>query len=325
MSWRRSLPTHTAPKSGTTCSAGTRWTTDWYVGALTQQALRFVFLLLESHYRIAPPQTRLQAVRHPTVFVVSRLLAKSTRLLLSKWLMILSEGIANVRRLALMALWLYLGGKHVAPRAAAPGADDDDDDHASTTERLALAGEVLAGLGEGCDVLAFLTGSGLFWRALGLRRRPQGWMQRRRRGLERVGVFVSLAALLVQLGVTARRNDEITEDMGRSVQTMQTQLEAFDAAAAHGDPAPADVRPTDEASVRTHVEAEYVGYLHSRRRLRWLGIERVCLCADAGFTLYEAWAPDRDKDFVEASTGLLAAVLRLLRLWNEARFGSLDL
>ena len=43
------------------------------------------------------------------------------------------------------------------------------------------------------------------------------------------------------------------------------------------------------------------------------------------FTLTEAWAPSHDHELLEAGTGLVAAVLRILRLWNEVRFGALDI
>lgn len=299
-----------------------------------------MFLLLDAHYQVDVPRTRAQALRHPSVWALSRTLAKPTRLWLGKWLMILSEGVANVRRASLLLVWLVWSVRRlrtvrrtrtalVAPNDAPPTP------RVPLTERLALAGEALATLAEAFDMLAFATGAGLFWRALGLRRRPQGWMQRRRRGLERVGVFVSLGALAVQLYVLRVQQRETVDEMRASADAVQYQLETFDRPDAEVDVAP-DAKPdadtADAAAADTADDTAFVAgdtpydqYLANRRRLRWLGIERVCVCSDASFALYEACAPDREKDLFEATTGLLAAALRLLRLWNEARFGALDI
>ncbi|WFC97110.1 hypothetical protein MBRA1_003776 [Malassezia brasiliensis] len=297
---------------------------------LTQQALRFVFLLLDAHYQVGVPRTRAQALRRPSVWALTRTLARPTRRWLGQWLVILSEGIANLRRASLLLVWLVwsaqrLGARHTQPRVVAQ-ADAPPTPPAPHTERLALAGEALATLAEGCDMLAFATGAGLFWRALGLRRRPQAWIQRRRRGVERVGVFVSLGALAVQLYVLHVQQRETRDEMHASIGAVQHQLETLDApdARAKAPDAPAE-GPTDAPAADAVAPAPYDQYLANRRRLRWLGIERVCVCSDASFALYEACAPDREKDQFEASTGLLAATLRLLRLWNEARWGALDI
>lgn len=293
-----------------------------------------MFLLLDAHYQVDVPRTRAQALRRPSVWVLSRTLAKPTRLWLGQWLMILSEGVANLRRASLLVVWLVWSVQRLWARRTHPvvvaQTDTPPTPPAPHTERLALAGEALATLAEGCDMLAFASGTGLFWRALGLRRRPQGWIQRRRRGVERVGVFVSLGALAVQLYVLHVQQRETLDEMHASAGAVQHQLETFDAPEAHRPDAPdAPDAPaawdTDAPAASAVAATPYDQYLANRRRLRWLGIERVCVCSDASFALYEACAPDREKDRFEASTGLLAATLRLLRLWNEARLGALDI
>ena len=276
------------------------------------QAVRFVLLLVDAHYRVAPPRTPWAKVRRPSVYLLTQTLSKASRVALGKWLMIVSEGVANVRRIALMVVWAFSGVAQLLRRSKA-----EEDEVPSVTERFETLAEVLGNVAEACDVAAFLSGSGLFWGVFGLRREPRGWVQRRRRGVERVGTYVGLLTLVVHVYVLARRNQEIAEDMGESVKTMQMQLEQYDAAVQHDAAAPPSVKET--------VTQEYKDYVLNRRRLRWLGIERTCLYCDASFTLFEAWAPDAEKDLLEASTGLLAAVLRLLRLWNEARFGALDI
>ncbi|KAN0065479.1 hypothetical protein ACQY0O_001315 [Thecaphora frezii] len=64
--------------------------------------------------------------------------------------------------------------------------------------RLSSVCDALAVLGEACDVAAFMAGSGLFWRAVGFT--ELGILGRRRRkGIERVGVLLSLCSVVLSL------------------------------------------------------------------------------------------------------------------------------
>ena len=227
-----------------------------------------------------------------------------------------TEGVANVRRLVLVSWWVYTLGKECRVRSQR-GAQDVAPHRA--LDSLAQVGECLAHVGESFDVASFLQGSGLFWRALGMSAVADlpPWLQRRRRGLERVGVFVSLLALIIQLYVEHQRRKRILRSMMHHVQSMQREVRRID----NERSAAQQIVP----QARERVEEAYACLVTERRRLRWLGVERLCLWGDMAFTLTEAWAPSHDHELLEAGTGLVAAVLRILRLWNEVRFGALDI
>lgn len=255
----------------------------------------------------------MRAWKHPSAYAVSHTLSKPTRIAVGRWLMLVSEGIASLRRFALLVRWLFSGSAHLLRKLRHVAVVDEE--APSLTARLATLSDVLGHVSESLNMLALFSGSGLFWMALGWRREPKGWVQRRRQGLERVGVYVSLAHVTLDLYLYTRRNEEIALDMGKSAQLMQTQLAQFDTQGKGGHVDP---------SVSLTVQSEYVRYLRNRRRLRWLRVERACLLCDGSFTLLEVYAPDREKDVFEATTGMITAVLQLLRGWNEARFGSLE-
>lgn len=287
------------------------------------QAVRFTLLLLHVYARLRPPRTAFHAIARPVSYTLAYILSRQRRIALGRSLLIASEGVANVRRFALLALWILTCFKELRMRChvAAVGRPTPYVPM-PLEERIAMGGEIVAHLGESFDVAAFLTGSGLFWRAFGLPVTSElpPWLQRRRRGLERVGVFVSLAALALQQYALHLRRLSIRRQMHSSVHVMQTELMpmAGEALEEHAN--------RDEALDRhRRVQEQYALLVAERRRMRWLNIERICLYSDALFTTVEALAPDEDKEMLEASTGLVAAVLRLLRLWNEVRFGSLDL
>ena len=280
------------------------------------QALRFALLLLHVHARLAPPKTAWEAIRNPAGYALMRLSTIRARKRIRHGLLVATEGVANARRLALVSLWVYTLGKECRVRCRRCAQDVTP---LGAVDSLALLGEFLAHVGESFEVASFLHGSGLFWRALGMSTVTElpPWLQRRRRGLERVGVFVSLLALLVQLYVEHRRRKMISRSMMQCVQSMQQEVRRID----NDRGAAQQIVP----QARECVEEAYACLLTERRRLRWLGVERLCLWGDMAFTLTEAWAPSHDHELLEASTGLVAAVLRILRLWNEVRFGALDI
>lgn len=315
------------------------------------QGLRFSLLLLHVHSRLPAPKSRLDAAMNPTGYLVMRLLSPRSRISLRRGLLVATEGVANARRLALLGLWLYTFMKefserwHQHKRCASQSVQekerrvsiriDSEEDHASETrnavddldeftplsfvDAISMTGEFVAHLGESFDVASFLHGSGLFWSAFGIKNISElpPWLQRRRRGLERVGTYVSLLALVIQLYAAHRRRKSITRSMMYQVQTMEREMRRID-----------EDRSSAQKLVphaRQRVEHAYSMLLAERRRFRWLGVERMCLYGDTAFALTEIWAPDRDNELLEASTGLFAAVLRMLRLWNEIRFGALDI
>ncbi|WFD31893.1 hypothetical protein MSPP1_002934 [Malassezia sp. CBS 17886] len=268
-----------------------RWSelATWDTTDNTLQVLRFVFLYLYARFRVPPPRTAASALMHPVAFVASRTMPRRRRRAASKCFMVSSEALANVRRLAILAHITRAGGSYVRGRLF---TKDSTEDAPERTARLAALADVVGYAGEACDVLAFLTGTGLFWQALGFTRRTRhSWTAvRQRQGLERVGVYVSLVAILLQIVVVRRRRAE--------------SYAALDGAA-------------------LHLEKEDYHFL--QRRLRWLRIERVCLWGDLGFTAFEAAAATADKELFEASTGLFASIMRLARILSEHHNGPLDI
>ncbi|PKI83496.1 hypothetical protein MVES_002648 [Malassezia vespertilionis] len=254
----------------------------------------------------------MSATLSPIVFLTTRTVRRPRRIALGKGTALASEAIANVRRFALLLLWAYTGSQHVMERLAYHAADEE---HPGQVDRIMTLGDVVANVGEAFDVLAFLSGSGLFWSVLG------GWTLRRRHGLERVGVFVSLASLVIHLYGLHRRRIEITEEMLESTRVVQNQLDTYDRMALRKEPASAQ----DVSMAEATVQDEYEQYITNKRRMRWLGMEQIRVVSDASFTLYEACAPDADTNMLEASAGLVTGVLGLLRQWHEARYGSLDI
>ncbi|WFD20751.1 hypothetical protein MCAP1_003004 [Malassezia caprae] len=287
------------------------------------QAVRFALLLLHVYARLRPPRSTFHAIARPISYTLTHVLSQQRRIALGRSLLIASEGVANVRRLALLALWMLTCFKELSMRWRAANENHPvPHEPMPLEERAAIGGEIVAHLGESFDVAAFFTGSGLFWRAFGLPVTSElpPWLQRRRRGLERIGVFVSLAALALQQYALHLRRLSIRRQIHSSIHLMQQELlpMAGEALEEH--------KSRDEALERhRRVQEQYALLVAERRRMRWLNIERICLYSDTLFTTVEALAPDEDKEMLEAGTGLVAAVLRLLRLWNEVRFGSLDL
>ena len=281
------------------------------------QALRFALLFTHANYRVRAPASVRETLSSPVAYLVTCFLRRNARIALGRALLLASERVANLRRLAHVALWLLLGGEQVAAWCSCGSFEEEE---STTADRLAELGEIAAHGGEACDVVAFLTGTGLFWRAFGLSTAVDvpRWFQRRRHGIERVGVFISLAALALQLYAARLRRHNILQSMVQCHEVSQDSKKK--AEADHTMPVPV-IGGNTRASGTVH--ENYTHFVGEQRRLRWLDIERVCLYADAVFTTVEACAPDEDKEMLEASTGLLAAVLRLLRLWNEARFGKL--
>lgn len=291
----------------------------WDAADNALQALRFSLLLMHVHARLPQPVKLSEILLNPTGYVASRLLSRQKQRALGRGLLVSTEAVANVRRLSLLMLWAYTCYRDLSQRVRR--GEETDKGSESAVEQFASISELTDHLGESFDVMALISGSGLFWRALGmpLAVEPPPWIQRRRRGLERMGVFVSLAALVLQLYTVHLRRQAITRAMNRNVRSMQEEVQRIDA--------PGSAPPPKQlvAAARGRVEDEYKAFASQRRRLRWLGIERLCLYSDLLFAILETWAPDEDKEMVEASTGLFSAVLRLLRVWNEMRFGALDI
>lgn len=326
------------------------------------QTLRFSLLLLHLHARLPSSRSSWDAMMNPTGYLVMRLFTEQQRKSLRRGLLLSTEGVANTRRFALLGLWIYTFikelllqwhknkartnaarsklrkekrsemttvEKHTNPMVeySILGSNENDEcvekpagrEPVCVTDFLASIGDFVAHVGESFDVAAFLHGSGLFWNAFGMKNIAElpPWLQRRRRGLERVGVFVSLAALVIQIYVAHRRRKGIMREMMHSVKAMQREIERMDK--------DRDAARQFVPRARLSVEQTYSTLLAERRRLRWLGIEQWCMYGDMAFTLTEAWAPTNDNELLEASTGLFAAILRMLRLWNEIRFGSLDI
>jgi len=264
------------------------------------QVVRYAFLFLHVVLGVRAPHTLLAALRHPVALLVARTLPKHARRAGWKWLMVASEAIANVRRLFLLSWWVYAILRRAAQRLWQKGSGE----RTPLTERLAEAGEFVASLGEACDVFAFLTGTGLFWNVLGWNEKTK-WSARRRRGLERVGVFVGLAAVALQFYVQVRRSEEETTALGEARRQLQHVLEN-----------PAEKLPERDA---------FDTCMLHQRRLHFIAVERTSLLADASFGLFEAAYPDADKDLYESTAGLVAATLRLTKVHSEARDGELGI
>ncbi|WFD35168.1 hypothetical protein MCUN1_002018 [Malassezia cuniculi] len=257
---------------------------NWDAVDNTLQLLRFIPLLVYACHDVRRPRTIIQSIANPSAFVVTRTVERRFRIVIYKGLLLVSETIANVRRLALLVYWA-----RVLVERALSHMSGQVYDPPSTTERLVTISEVVASVGEAFDVLAFITGNSLFWRTLGWTRGgSKELLHRRRIGLERVGVWVSLVAIIMQYYVARRRSAEDKESLEST-----------------------SGRPSESILLR--------------RRLHWLAVERLCLVADGSFTLLEALMPQSDKEGVEASTGAFAATLRLRRIWNEACYGALEL
>ncbi|GAC95871.1 protein transport protein [Pseudozyma hubeiensis SY62] len=65
---------------------------------------------------------------------------------------------------------------------------------------LEAAAESLATIGEACETAAVLAGGGMFWRAVGIQRLGLPFLSRRRRqGIERLGIVLSLCSVLLSL------------------------------------------------------------------------------------------------------------------------------
>lgn len=65
---------------------------------------------------------------------------------------------------------------------------------------LEAAAESLATVGEACETAAVLAGGGMFWRAVGIQRLGLPFLSRRRRqGIERLGIVLSLCSVLLSL------------------------------------------------------------------------------------------------------------------------------
>ncbi|TKY88561.1 hypothetical protein EX895_002550 [Sporisorium graminicola] len=65
---------------------------------------------------------------------------------------------------------------------------------------LEAAAESLATIGEACETAAVLAGGGMFWRAVGIQRLGLPFLSsRRRKGIERLGIVLSLCSVLLSL------------------------------------------------------------------------------------------------------------------------------
>lgn len=65
---------------------------------------------------------------------------------------------------------------------------------------LAFIAETLSTVGEACETAAVLAGGGLFWRAVGIQKLGLPFLSRRRRqGIERLGIVLSLCSVLLSL------------------------------------------------------------------------------------------------------------------------------
>lgn len=125
---------------------------------------------------------------------------------------IASEGLANIRRLIVLGRWSAEGAEALR-QALSEKASDNVVDHDETSgddsdgsalnsqnsssskgritnlcknvfDRCAPAAEYLAMIGDGCEIVSLLGGSGILWRVLGGK-----LAARQRKGLERVALL----------------------------------------------------------------------------------------------------------------------------------------
>ncbi|EPQ30710.1 uncharacterized protein PFL1_01611 [Pseudozyma flocculosa PF-1] len=237
-------------------------------------------LLLHSSLHFPPPRSYTESILAPGGFLLTRLFPRSMRAHTMQRIYTAAEGLANVRRIVLLARWIQAGteaamermatrpkmpsssrpsthGELAPPSSAASpeseekitstdakeegfswlqpqslapfdsgtvenevieqpstsarpraGPDAAEQSQLATVstwremweERLSTLCDALSVLGEACDVAAFMAGSGIFWRAVGFA--ELGVLGRRRRkGIERVGVLLSLCSVLLSLAL----------------------------------------------------------------------------------------------------------------------------
>ena len=79
---------------------------------------------------------------------------------------------------------------------------------------LEAAAESLSTLGEACETAAVLAGGGMFWRAVGIQRLGLPFLSRRRRqGIERLGIVLSLCSVLLSLLVLRRERRALRSEL----------------------------------------------------------------------------------------------------------------
>ncbi|SPO23974.1 uncharacterized protein UTRI_03493_B [Ustilago trichophora] len=80
---------------------------------------------------------------------------------------------------------------------------------------LEAASESLATVGEACETAAVLAGGGMFWRAVGIQRLGLPFLSRRRRqGIERLGIVLSLCSVLLSLLVLRIERKALRSELG---------------------------------------------------------------------------------------------------------------
>ena len=193
---------------------------------------------------------------------------------------------------------------------------------ATWEHRLAPVCDALFVLGDACDVSAFLAGSGMFWRAVGLRR--LGFLsRRRRRGIERLGIVLPLCGVLLSLVLLRLRRLRLRSELRSAHRRIIAANDRLGwSSALAGRP----VR--HQQALDADAESEYdllraEADLHTTRtQLRSTLWEKIALWADSIFLTYETIAPDTEKETTEAWTGIVASAMRIARVWSHTRCSS---
>ncbi|KAJ1025874.1 hypothetical protein NDA16_002500 [Ustilago loliicola] len=211
---------------------------------------------------------------------------------------------------------------------------------------LEAATESLATVGEACETAAVLAGGGMFWRAVGIQKLGLPFLSRRRRqGIERLGIVLSLCSVLLSLLVLRmerkalrselrsahrriiRANDKlgwasdlagktIDRDQALSYREDQPRRRGHRSRDADGEPKPINLNSLLKSTERSLVRAES-DLRNTRRRIQLNFWEKIANWSEVVFLSYEAAMPHVDKDVVEGWTGLVASTIRLTGLWKE--------
>ncbi|CDW97148.1 hypothetical protein [Sporisorium scitamineum] len=165
---------------------------------------------------------------------------------------------------------------------------------------LEAAAELLATVGEACETAAVLAGGGMFWRAVGIQRLGLPFLSlRRRQGIERLGIVLSLCSVLLSLLVLRMEHKALRSELRSAHRRI---IRANDKLGWATDLAESDLRRV-------------------RRNLKLNFWEKIANFSESIFLSYEAAAPHIDKDGVEGWTGLLASAIRLSSLWRQIGWG----
>ncbi|SYW79078.1 uncharacterized protein UBRO2_02762 [Ustilago bromivora] len=189
-----------------------------------------LILLLYSSLDHPVPQTYRGAMLRPAGTVLALSFPKPVRVALMQRIYTTAEGVDNFRRVILIARWVTAATEaamehwqqrqaskkrglkmddSVPPNLATFDASEEGqggaekgftDAPAAKLGKITGRGDATGAIGEACETAAALAGGGMFWRAVGIQKLGIPFLSgRRRQGIERLGIVLSLCSVLLSL------------------------------------------------------------------------------------------------------------------------------